>query len=228
MWRVSDWSQFVDCAPWFVRPGEEEAIAVGDPQPWTRGAVEGLPQLSALLASATVTPVSVAGQPYELFAWGTPDDRRGWLCHPPPHPAPAEVPETLRLFWTACGGIVEQFGGPPTWWNNQNEVLTTSATDSPVSAVLPHCEWVPAKELEDLVDATRPFVTVGIEANGNLTAAHRSTGHLVLLAPDHAFDGITPLPGSPEYLLYSFDALPDLTAWIESCARAWRRPDLRS
>lgn len=217
---MSDWSQFVDCVPWFVKP-DEEAVAADDPQPWTRGALEGLPELSALLASADVTPVSVASRPYELFAWGAPGDRRGWLCHPPPYPAPADVPETLRLFWTACGGIVEYFGGPDTWWMNQDEVLTGSAADLSFSGTLAHCDWVPARELEDLVDAMRPYVTVAIEANGNLTAAHRSTGHLVLLADDHAFDGITPLPGSPEYLLYSFDELPDLAAWIESCARAW-------
>lgn len=218
---MSDWSQFVDRVTWFVEP-DEETVAADDPQPWTRGALKGLPELSALLASATVTPVSVADRRYELFAWGAPDDRRGWLCHPPPYPAPADVPETLRLFWTACGGIVEPFGGPDTWWNNQNEVLTASAADLSLPAVLAHSAWVPAKELEVLVDAMRPYVTVAIEANGNLTAAHRSTGHLVLFAPDHAFDGITPLPGSPEYLLYSFDELPDLAAWIESCARAWR------
>ncbi|GGU13939.1 hypothetical protein GCM10010178_01530 [Lentzea flava] len=39
------------------------------------------------------------------------------------------------------------------------------------------------------------YVTVAIEANGNLTAAHRETGRLVLFAPDHSFDGVTPFPG---------------------------------
>jgi hypothetical protein len=216
---VSDWSQFVDHVSWFVR---EEPVVTGDPQPWTRGGLEGLPELSALLASATVTPVTVGGRPYELLAWGAPDYRRGWLCHPPPRRAPADVPKTLRLFWTVCGGIVEPFREPNTWWSNQDEVMTASAADFSFAEVLAHCGWVPAKELADLVDAMRPYVTVAIEANGNLTAAHRSTGHVVLLAPDHAFDGITPLPGSPEYLLYSFDELSDLAAWIESCARAWR------
>ncbi|KJK34164.1 hypothetical protein UK23_43955 [Lentzea aerocolonigenes] len=37
--------------------------------------------------------------------------------------------------------------------------------------------------------AVEDYVTVAIEANGNLTAAHRETGHLVLFAPDHSFSG---------------------------------------
>ena len=72
------------------------------------------------------------------------------------------------------------------------------------------------------VEEMRDYVTVAIEANGNLTAAHRETGRLVLFAPDHAFEGVTPLAGRPEYSLYSFDEVPDLGSWIESCAGAWQ------
>ncbi len=71
------------------------------------------------------------------------------------------------------------------------------------------------------VEEMRDYVTVAIEGNGNLTAAHRETGHLVLFAPDHAFEGVTPLAGCPEHSVYTFDELPDLASWIKACAGAW-------
>lgn len=213
---VSDWGRFLTCVPWFVEPGAE--VVVGSSSSWARGALPGLPRLSALLASARVTPVSVAGRSYELLSWGS----SGWLCEPP-QDAGTEHPDSLRRFWRVFGGIVEQFGEPSTWWLNQNQVLTVEAAATSLSRVVSEYGWlwendglaVPAEEMRD-------YVTVAIEANGNLTAAHRETGHLVLFAPDHAFDGVTPLPGCPEYSLYSFDELPDLASWVEACAGAWQ------
>lgn len=79
---VSDWNRFLECVPWFVEPGQ--AVVIGDTELWTRGPVPGLPSLSGLLAASAVTPVTVAGRSYELLAWGPADDRRGWLCLPPP------------------------------------------------------------------------------------------------------------------------------------------------
>lgn len=215
---VSDWNRFLECVPWFVEPGQ--AVVIGDTELWTRGPVPGLPSLSGLLAASAVTPVTVAGRSYELLAWGPADDRRGWLCLPPPD---ADAPEALRRFWHVFGGTVEQFGGPSTWWLNQNEVLTASAATVELSQVIADYRWMwEDRGLEVPVERVRHYVTVAIEANGNVTAAHRDTGHLVLFAPDHSFDGVTPLPGSPEYSLYTFDELPDLAAWVEVCAAAWR------
>jgi hypothetical protein len=79
--------------------------------------VAWIPELSALLASATVTPVSVAGRPYES------DDRRGWL-------------------WAVFGGTFEQFGGPSTLRLNQNEVLTVPAWQTSFSDVVGQYDWL--------------------------------------------------------------------------------------
>ncbi|MDX8148605.1 hypothetical protein SK854_41270 [Lentzea sp. BCCO 10_0061] len=72
----------------------------------------GFPEPSALLASATVTSVSVAGCPHELLAWGRFHDRRGWLCQPPSRVAGS--PAFLERLWAVFGGIVEPFAGPST------------------------------------------------------------------------------------------------------------------
>lgn len=213
---MSDWDRFLECVPWYAQPGED--VVVGASSSWARGALPGLPRLSALLASARVTPVSVAGRSYELLVWGS----SGWLCRPPWDPGQG-FPEALRGIWSVFGGTVEQFAGPSTWWLNQNEVLTVDAAGTSLSRVIGEYDWLWKGEgLVVPVEAMRDYVTVAIGANGNLTAAHRETGHLVLFAPDHAFDGVTPLPGCPPYSLYSFDELPDVSSWIEACAGAWQ------
>ncbi|WP_218920458.1 hypothetical protein [Lentzea guizhouensis] len=76
----SDWDRFLECAPWFVQPGE--AVEVGSPGPWARGGVDGLPELSALLAAASVTPLSAAGRSLELLSWGRSGERYGWVSLP--------------------------------------------------------------------------------------------------------------------------------------------------
>ena len=214
---VSAWGRFLECVPWFVEPGQN--VAVGSPGSWTRDALPGLPRLSALLACARVTPVSVADRPYELLSWGS----SGWLCEPP-RDAGSGFP-VLQTLWSVFGGTVEQFGGPSTLWLNQNQVLTVAAAETSLSGVIAEYEWLWTNDgLTVPVEEMRNYVTVAIEANGNLTAAHRETGRLVLFAPDHSFSDVTPLPGCPEYPFYTFDALPDLASWIEACAVAWQAP----
>ncbi|NEA28718.1 hypothetical protein [Actinomadura bangladeshensis] len=217
---MSDWELFLREVSWFLQPGES-AVA-GEAQPWTRGPAEALPELSALLEATTLTPVTVGGTPYELLAWGPPDGRRGWLCHAPGHVDGGPFPKAHKSFWKLCGGIVERFGEPTTWWENQNEVLTAEAAHVRVADVLADYAWL--WEGEGLAIPIDPdeYYTVAVEANGNLTLAHRDNGRLLLFAPDHAFKGVAPLDGCPPYSLLTIDNVPDLATWIEVCAAAWR------
>ena len=68
------------------------------------------------------------------------------------------------------------------------------------------------------------YYAAAVEANGNLTLAHRRDGQLLLFAPDHAYSGVTPLAGCPPYSLLTIDDVPNLATWIEVCAAAWRYP----
>ncbi|MFI7431788.1 hypothetical protein ACIBPB_32940 [Micromonospora sp. NPDC049836] len=217
---MSDWEHFLHEVPWFLPPGA--SAVVGEAQRWTRGSIDGLPELSALLASAVLTPVFVEGDVYELLAWGSSDDRRGWLCRPP-HDADSDcVPWFHKSFWSRCGGIVERFGEPDTWWNNQNEVLTIGAAHVRVGEVLTDYAWLWEDRSLELPVNPDEYYAVAVEANGNLTLAHRDDGRLLLFAPDHAFANVTPLAGSPPYSLLTIDGVPDLATWIEVCAAAWR------
>lgn len=218
---MNDWELFLQEVSWFLQPGEN--VAVGEAQPWTRGSAEDLPQLSALLASTTLTPIRVEGTAYELLAWGPPDDRRGWLCHPPENEGSGgPVPKTHETFWKLCGGILERFGEPTTWWTNQNEVLTADATQTPVVEILADYAWLWKGDGLKVSINPNEYYAVAIEANGNLTLAHRDNGRVLLFAPDHAFKDVTPLEGSPPYSLLTIDNAPDLATWIEVCAAAWR------
>jgi hypothetical protein len=217
---VSDWEWFLREVPWFLEPGLHAEV---DPaQPWTRRAAAVLPELSTLLAAATLTPVRIDGAAYELLAWGRSTSRRGWLCHPPQDPGAEQLPQIHRDFWRLCGGIVERFGEPDSWWLNQNEVLTVDATRVDVADVLGQYRWLWDDAGLTLPIDPRRYYAVAVEANGNLTLAHRKTGRLLLFAPDHAFTGVTPLAGCPPYSLLTIDTAADLAAWIEACAARWR------
>ena len=50
----------------------------------------------------------------------------------------------------------------------------------------------------------------------------RADGQLLLFAPDHSHQGVTPLPGCDPYSLMTIEVVPDLATWIETCATAWR------
>lgn len=218
---MNDWEQFLCEVPWFVQP--EDSVTTGEARPLARGPAADLPELSALLSRATLTPVHVADDAYELLAWGPQDSRRGWLCRPPRDAAGDSVAPAHRSFWALCGGIIGRFGEPATWWQNQNEVLTADAAQVPGADVLDQYGWL--WEDDDLEITVNPaeYYAVAVEANGNLTLAHRDNGRLLLFAPDHSFTRVTPLAGSPPYSLLTIDDVPDLTTWIEVSAAAWRQ-----
>lgn len=181
--------------------------------------------MSGLLSTATVTPIQLDGADYELLTWGPPEDRRGWLNLPPFRGDELNVPEVLRAVWAATGGIVEYFGAVPGswWWLNCGDVMTRGAAGWPVAQTLGAYEWIWADEgLRIPIDPSQ-FVAVAVEANGNLTLAHRRTGQVVWFAPDHSESGVSVMPGCPECSLYTFDGVPDLVSWIETGAGRWAR-----
>lgn len=217
---MNDWEYFLESVPWVLDSGER--AVVGGPRAWDRGPIAGLPALSALLASTTITPVSIADTSYELLTWNGPSgDRRGWLCQPPHAGHDDSVVGIHSSIWTVFGGMVEQLGGPSTWWDNQNEVLTVKAARESVEGPIDAYAWIwESAGMQIPIDPADHY-PVAVEANGNLTLARRDDGRLLLFAPDHAFEGVTPFAGSPPYSLLTIDEVPDLTTWIEVCAAAW-------
>ncbi|MBB6566098.1 hypothetical protein HPO96_33105 [Kribbella sandramycini] len=126
-------------------------------------------------------------------------------------------------FAGVCGGVVERFGEPESRWLNHNEVLTAGATRLAVGQVLADYGWIWERAGIGVPIDGEAYYVVGVEANGNLTLAPRAGGRLLLFAPDHSFDDVTPLEGCPPYSLYTFDGVPDLGSWIEDAAESWLR-----
>lgn len=216
---VDDWEAFnADCS-WFLRPGQTARI--GQSGPWNRGEVGGLPVLSHLLDQAHITPVRIGHQHLELLAWGPAKERRGWLCLPPVADAGDRFHPVHRRLLRVCGGIIERFGEPDSWLLNQNEVCTPSAADEDLASALEAYSWAWEEQGQTVPIDPKDHYVVAVEANGNLTVVNRDSGALLLFAPDHDFDGVTPLSGSPEYSLMTIDEAPDLAAWLEVCAAAW-------
>ncbi|MDN7121491.1 hypothetical protein INN71_08820 [Nocardioides sp. ChNu-153] len=228
---MSDWETYVRAHPRLVGP--DTAVTVGEPYAWDRGAVDALPVLSGLLTSATVTPVVVGSKDAELLAWDGPAGRRGWLCRPPQGELPVDVLPLHQELWRSWGGIINVFGAPThentyggddTWWSpNHREVLTASSAADERTFVEAVELYAWAWEDEDLQVPIDPaeFALVAKEANGNLTAAHRRTGEVVMFAPDHAYAGVSQREGCPPFSLYTVDGGADLAAWIELAAGQW-------
>jgi hypothetical protein len=105
---------------------------------------------------------------------------------------------------------------------NQDEVLTVGAARVRVADVLADYAWLGEDRRLAIPVDPGDYYAVAVEANGNLTLAHRDDGRLLLFASDHAFTGVTPLAGCPPYSLLTVDDVPDLSTWIEVCAAAWR------
>lgn len=219
MERVDDWQQFLSEVTWFLRPGQQADVR--GTNAWSRGPALGLPVLTRLLEAATVTSVEVEGHPYELLAWGPAGRRRGWLCLPPVEQPDSTLHPMHQALLSLCGGIVERFGEPESWWLNQNEVWTESATRLDLGQLFEAYAWLWTEDGLTLPIKPSEYYPVAVEANGNLTLAHREDGTLLLFAPDHAFGGVTPLEGCPPYSLMTIDNAPDLAAWLETCAAAW-------
>ncbi|MFB6719942.1 hypothetical protein ACFCV3_07275 [Kribbella sp. NPDC056345] len=218
---MRDWDWFLNEIRWFLQDGD--TAVVGNERRWERPAVEGLPQLSDLLNAATVTSVTVSDTAYELLAWGPPARRRGWLARRPVRPQESlgAIDPVHQAFWSACGGIVERFGEPESWWLSHTEVLTVEAARTSIAEPLDAYSWIWEQDGLTIPIQADDYYVAAIEGNGNLTLAPRHGGRLLLFAPDHAFDNISPLAGCPEYSLYTFDNQPDLASWIETCAGAW-------
>ncbi|WP_211319857.1 hypothetical protein [Quadrisphaera granulorum] len=216
---MDDWQAFIADCSWFLRPGQTAQI--GQTGAWDRGTVDGLPILSHLLAQADVTPVQIGEQHLELLAWGPAQERRGWLCLPPVVDAADDFHPVHRQLLGVCGGIIERFGEPDSWLLNQNDVWTLSAAAEDLAGGLEAYAWPWEEQGQAVPIDPQDHYVVAVEANGNLTIVHRDNGALLLFAPDHDFDGVTPLPGSTEYSLMTIDEAPDLASWLEVCAAAW-------
>jgi hypothetical protein len=228
---MSDWEDFAQATPWF--PAATGSDQVGKQQSASKGlfrpSVEfaaAFPRLTELLSRARVTTATVGREPYYLYGWTLPQGAScGWLCPPPGYTGSFRISKDLhahhRLLLSCFGGISERWHEPHTWLLNLNSALIEARSaigfNGGEDYYLAMCEDAGLRPAVN----PREYVSFAFEANGNCTMYHKRTSRVLMFAPDHAFDFVTPLDGCPDYTLYTIDGCPDFRSWVEAVAAQW-------
>jgi hypothetical protein len=220
---VDDWDVFIDYIPWFLDAGANVRVSErrdGFQLPSSVAAI--FPSLAHLLAQSYVTHVSVNDVSYQLLAWDTEDGQRmGWLCLPPERNIQNNIHVDHTKLLHSFGGIIERFNEPDdTWLLNHNDALTGREALHDASFINDYM-WAFDDAGLDLPIRSSDYYSLAREANGNTTLCHRTTGQVLLFAPDHAFDFVVPFDGCPEYTLYQLTGVVTLRDWVDAIARQW-------
>ncbi len=233
---MSDWDEFSNAVPWFlagfasVQTEPEVAAAgvidVGSPF------ADTFPDLANLLTSARITPVTLQARRrpprrYRLFAWQRTNGRPfGWLSPAPPVGVCMQLHRDHELLLGTFGGVTERFNEPEdTWLLNGNEALTVDAAGPATSLTAFDDARATSKRSHGRREPIElsEYYAIAVEANGNTTLCHRTTGGVLMFAPDHSFSHIRRLDGWPEYTFYQIPSAPVFRDWVETIARQWVR-----
>ena len=220
--HMNDWDAFTESIPWLARDDAAIQLNAGrDTIPISSALQSNFPALAKLISFAAITEVTINGIKHELFAWDSVDsDRIGWLCPTPTFDTTELVCRPHRLLLQHFGGITERFNEPKgTRLLNLNSALTVQEASFDASFIHDYA-WAFDDEIPI---ALSDYYTIAREANGNTTICHRNSCSVILFAPDHCFDDVTPLDGCPEFTLYSILNASTLTEWVELIASQWLR-----
>jgi hypothetical protein len=215
------WQEFARELPWFVAGRDVRVGKLLPPGSWHASDAFGrlFPRLGRLLGTASTSRVVVDGRPFTLFSWEIADRLLAWLAPLPGAAAEGVYPGHLTLL-AEFGGITERAGEfEGQWLLNTTESLTQREATHDASFIRDYA-WAFDEVGGIPIDLTA-FYSVSREANGNCTLCHRVTGEVLLFAPDHAFNHVTPLEGCPEYTLYRLQGAPRFEAWVEEVAGQW-------
>src|SRR5258708_6977642 len=112
----------------------------------------------------------------------------GWLCLPPTESTPRNIHDEHRELLASFGGIVERFNEPEdTWLLNLNDALTEREASHDGSFVHSY-KWAFDDAGLSLPIEPTDYYSIAREANGNATLCHRTSGRVLLFAPDHCFE----------------------------------------
>ena len=125
-----------------------------------------------------------------------------------------------RLLLAEFGGVIERFNEPEdTRLLNHNSVLTNHDASFDASFMN---DYSSAFNGNIPID-TSAYYTIARETNGNTTICHRVDCSVLLFAPDHAFNDVTPFNDCPEFTLYNIHDASTFTEWVELIAGQWLR-----
>jgi hypothetical protein len=218
----SHWEAFADDIPWFINDRSVDVGPLLPPGSTTlSSAISKLvPRFARLIGGAHTSRVVIDREPFMLFSWETSASVLAWLA-PRPEPAARGLYPPHDALLAEFGGITERGGEfDDQWLLNTTQSLTWREAQHDASFIRDYAgafEGVPNGIPIDL----HAYYSLSREANGNCTLCHRTTGDVLLFAPDHSFDFVTPLEGCPEYTLYRLRGAPRFEDWVEVVAEQW-------
>jgi len=223
---LRDWEDFKNDVSWFVKEGD--IVEVGE----TKLAKDGVYKPSKaykntfllfdeLIYNARITDINFNGKKYYLYGWTDKKEKSfGWLCKLPSKKVDNKLGEDHKLLLSCFGGIVETWNEiDGSWLCNLNSALTEEESNIGFGDWESFIHEICFEEgVEEYIDP-EDYISFAFEANGNLTMYNRLSGDVIMLAPDHCFDYITPLDGYPEYTLYRINNCKDFICWVEKVAK---------
>jgi hypothetical protein len=201
-----------------VRP----ALPRGTWAPKSAGFSRLFPVLERLLSRAFLSEMKLRGKRYQLYSWEQPNgDVRGWLSPLSDNNPSLPIHPDHKVLLESFGGIVQYSNSPEdTWILSHCDVLTASEAQNDASFIT-HYNWAFEQAGVPIPISLGQFYVIAREANANSTLCHRSTGEVVLFAPDHAFDYVVPYPSCPDYTLYRIAGVKSFRDWVNAVAGQW-------
>lgn len=220
---MNDWQTFVEAVPWFLATESDVKISKSqDGFDLPSSVVNVFPALAHLLAQSFVTNVEINNVQHYLHGFSARSGERfGWLCLESEAYDSKDTHPDHNLLLSAFGGIIERFNEPEnTWLLNLNDALTAREASQDAGFIRDYMWAFDEAGVALPIDPT-DYYSIAREANGNTTLCHRTTGKVILFAPDHSFDFVIPLSNCPEYTLYEIKGIATFRDWVESVAKQW-------
>ena len=130
------------------------------------------------------------------------------------------LPEHILLL-NNIGGIFETYNSPDfPLFLNQHFFFLASFCRQGLGGERVFYEELCAREGCKPIE-TEHWIMYSVEANMTKTLYDPVNGEVFLWAPDHDFNFIAPLPGQPEYTLYTINGIHTFTDYVETLAQQW-------
>ena len=224
-----EWQAFTAAVSWFKvnRPAAHPTRwrPAGAWEPATSEFERVFPRLHALLRAATLTDIECADERFLLYSWERHGMLYGWVS-PQDEALPSGIHPDHALLLRSFRGCVEQYNEPETWIRSHSSVLTATLAGTDATFIEAY-GWAFAETGGIPIDLSS-YYAIAQEGNGNTTLCHRSSGDVLLFAPDHAFAHVDVLDGCPEYSLYRVRGAPTFARWVDTVADQWMEPLRRS
>lgn len=180
--------------------------------------------LGNLLHQARVLDVRLDSNMYKLLSWTDKEtlEPYGFLVKLEVIDINLPFIHNHKLLLKNLGGIFETFNQRDEFYMaiNQNFIFLQSGCRKGLGDWRMIYEDICRKKDKNPVD-TEDWIMFALEANGNRTFYDPVTEEVFLWAPDHNFNFITPLPGQPEYTLYTINGINTFTDYVETLAQQW-------